>query len=76
MVTLSIKNLSDRLYRKLQGRAKLHRRSLTQEVTQILEESVQQTGVLSILDLKGLGKSGWSQIDPSKHVNEERRAWD
>lgn len=76
MATLNIKNLSDRLYRKLQGRAKLHRRSLAQEVTQILEESVQQTDLLSILDLKGLGKSEWSQIDPAKHVDGERRAWD
>lgn len=76
MATLNIKNLSDRLYRKLQGRAKLHRRSLTQEVTQILEESVRQTELLSILDLKGLGRPEWSKLDPSKHVDEERRAWD
>lgn len=76
MATLNIKNLSDRLYRELQDRAKLHRRSLAQEVTQILEESVQRAELLSILDLKGLGKSEWSGIDPSKHVDQERRAWD
>ena len=76
MATLNIKNLSDRLYRKLQSRAKLHHRSLSQEVTEILEKSVEQTEVLSILDLKGLGKSDWGQLDPSKHVDEERRSWD
>ena len=38
MATLNIKNMPDALYRKLQKRAKQQRRSLAQEVTQILAE--------------------------------------
>ena len=40
MATLNVKNFPDALHRKLQARAKLHRRSLAQEVTQILSDAV------------------------------------
>ena len=38
MATLNVKNLPDGLYRKLQARARAQRRSVAQEVTQILEQ--------------------------------------
>jgi plasmid stability protein len=41
MATLNVKNLPDSLYRKLQARAKRQRRSVAQEVTQILSEALE-----------------------------------
>ena len=40
MATLNVKNLPDGLYRKLQARARAQRRSVAQEVTQILEQAL------------------------------------
>ena len=40
MATLNVKGLPDGLYRKLQARARRQRRSVAQEVTRILAESV------------------------------------
>ncbi len=76
MATLNVKNLPDALYRKLQKRAKERRRSVAQEVTRILEDAVDRPGALSILDLRGLGKEAWSEVDAAAHVDAERRAWD
>ena len=76
MATLNVKGLPDALYRKLQKRARAHRRSVTQEVTQILEEAVSGTEPVSILDLRGLGKDAWRGVDAAAHVDAERRAWD
>ena len=76
MAILNIKNLPDGLYRKLQKRARQHRRSVAQEVTRILQEAVQRQESLSILDLRGLGKDVWTGIDAAAHVERERRAWD
>ena len=76
MATLSIKNLSDRLYRKLRARAKKQHRSVAQEVTYILEQAVAGPEELSIMDLRGLGKELWRDIDPSEYVAEERDAWE
>ena len=76
MATLNIKNLSDKLYHKLQKRATLHHRSVAQEVTHILTEALEHPSPLSILDLKGVGKDTWKGIDPGRHVKNERRAWE
>jgi len=76
MATLNIKNLPDPLYRKLQKRAKQNRRSVAQEVAQILAEALERSDPLSILELRGLGKNEWAGIDPSRHVDTERRSWD
>lgn len=76
MAVLNIKNLPDRLYKKLQARAKRQHRSVAQEVTHILSEALESSKPLSILDLKGLGKELWKGIDPAKHVARERDAWD
>jgi plasmid stability protein len=76
MATLNIKNLPDRLYKKLQARAKRERRSVAQEVTQLLSRALEAAEPLSILDLQGLGKEHWAGIDAAKHVERERSSWD
>jgi len=76
MATLNIKNLPDRLYRKLQARANREHRSITQEVIHILSLATENSKPLSILELQGLGKEIWRNVDASRHVEEERRGWD
>ena len=76
MATLNIKGLPDGLYRKLQVRAKRERRSVAQEVTRILSDAVETPKPLSILDLQGLGKDLWRNLDAAAHVKRERDAWD
>ncbi len=76
MATLNVKNLPDGLYRRIQKRARERRRSVAQEVTCILEEAVERAEPLSILELRGLGKDAWREIDGAEHVDAERRAWD
>ena len=76
MATLNVKNLPDSLYKKLQARAKRERRSLAQQVTQLLTDALETPKPLSILDLKGLGKESWKGVDAAAHVREERATWD
>ncbi len=76
MATLNIKNLPDTLYRKLQARAKRDRRSVAQEVTHLLSEALDDPKALSILELQGLGKELWKEIDGANHVHRERASWD
>jgi plasmid stability protein len=76
MATLNIKNLPDKLYKKLQARAKRERRSVAQEVTHLLAEALETPKSLSILDLKGLGKEQWGAVDAAEHVDKERASWD
>jgi plasmid stability protein len=76
MATLNIKNLPDRLYRKIQARAQREHRSIAQEVIHILSVATETAAPLSILELQGLGKDVWQKVDARKHVNRERREWD
>jgi plasmid stability protein len=76
VATLNVKNLPDKLYRSLCARARRHRRSTAQEVTQILSDALAQPEPLSLLDLRGLGKEVWRNIDAAEHVERERDAWD
>jgi plasmid stability protein len=76
VATLNVKNLPDGLYRKLQARARRQRRSVAQEITQILSEVLDSPKPLSILELRGLGKEEWRDIDAAAHVASERDAWD
>jgi len=76
MATLNVKNLPDGLYRKLQARAKRQRRSVAQEVAQILSEVLESPKSLSILKLQGLGKEHWQNVNATTHVERERAAWD
>lgn len=76
MATLNVKNLPDALYRRLQARAKRQRRSVAQEVTQILSDALAAPRPVSILELRGLGKEHWQDIEATRHVDDERAAWD
>jgi plasmid stability protein len=75
MATLNIKNLPDRLYKKIQARANREHRSIAQEVIHILTVATENVTPLSILELQGLGKDVWKKIDAAKHVKGERREW-
>ncbi len=59
MATLSIKNFPDGLYERLQTLAKREHRSLARQVIHLLEESAGEPELLSILELRGLGKQFW-----------------
>ena len=76
MATLNVKNVPDPLYQKLRARAKHDRRSVAQEVIQILTEATEEPPTLSILDLKGLGRERWRDRDAAEFVEQERRSWD
>ena len=76
MATLNVKNLPDALYRKLQARARRERRSVAQQVTQLLSDALETPKELSILELRGLGKEIWEGIDAAEYVRRERDSWD
>ena len=76
MATVNIKNFPDALYRKLKKRAEHQHRSIAQEVTHILADTLEERETSSILELRGLGKEQWRGADPGSHVAAERRAWD
>jgi plasmid stability protein len=75
MATLNVKNLPDGLYRKLKARAKRERRSVAQEVTVLLTQALDPVPTTSILDLRGLGKELWRDVEAVTHVEKERDAW-
>lgn len=75
MATLNIKNFPGPLYRKLKERARRERRSMAQEVTHLLEEALEESEPLSILELEGLGEELWRDEDAAEHVARERDSW-
>lgn len=76
MATLKIENFPDDLYARLQECAEREHRSLAQQVIHLLEESMDKPSAHSILELRGLGKELWGDIDPVEHVRTERDSWD
>ena len=76
MAILNVKNLPDSLYRKLQASAKRNRRSVAQQVTQILSEALETPKRHSIMELEGLGKELWQGIDAAEYVRQLRDEWD
>lgn len=76
MATLNLKNFPDSLYQRLQARARQERRSLAQEIIHLLERAVEPPVPRSILELRGLGKECWENVDPVSYVRAERDAWD
>ncbi len=78
MPALNIKGFPDDLYHILAARAKTDRRSITGEVIYLLEWALKATRKEkgSILQLKGLGKKQWKNVDAAKHVDEERKSWE
>lgn len=79
MATLNIKNFPDRLYRRIKARAGRNRRSVAQEVVQLLDDAVSTPPRMSLLELEGLGKEVWEKAlagrDASDHIAEERDSW-
>jgi plasmid stability protein len=79
MATLNIKNFPDRLYRRIKQRAGRNRRSIAQEVVQLLDEAVTERPRVSLLELEGLGKELWQKAlsgrDAAEHISDERDAW-
>lgn len=76
MATLNIRNFPDALYERLQKRAEREQRSLSEQVIYLLEKSAGEPQLHSILELRGLGKELWKDIDPIEHVRAERDSWD
>ncbi len=79
MATLNIKNFPDLLYRRIKQRAGKNRRSITQEVVQLLDEAVNNAPRVSLLDLEGLGKDLWEKQlggkDAADFISRERDGW-
>ena len=78
MATLNIKGFPEDLYEILGQKAKKDRRSLTGEVIYLLEWALEATSKeeRSILQLRGLGKKYWKDVDVSKHIEIERKSWE
>jgi plasmid stability protein len=76
VAVLNVKSVPDKLYRKLQARAKRERRSVAQEVIHILDQALTEPPRLSIMNLQGLGKEIWRDIRSDQYIEAERRAWD
>ncbi len=76
MATLNIKNFPNALYERLQEIAEREHRSLAQQVIHLLEELASPAKLHSILELRGLGKALWKDIDPVEYVWTERESWD
>ena len=80
MATLNIKNFPDRLYRRIRQRAAKNRRSISQEVVELLDRAVTEKPKVSLLELAGLGKELWQKElkgkDAAEYIAEERASWD
>jgi plasmid stability protein len=76
MATLNVKNLPDGLYKKLQASARRNRRSVAQQVAQILSEALETPKRHSIMELEGLGREVWQGIDAAGYVRQLRDEWD
>ena len=76
MATLNVKNIPDALYERLKARARREHRSVAQEVTVLLAATLDAPAPLSIMELEGLGRDRWTDVDAAAHVEAERAAWD
>jgi plasmid stability protein len=76
MATLNIKKFPDDLYKLLQQRAEIDRRSLAQEIICLLQSALHEAEKPSILNLRGLGKKRWKGINATRHVDSERESWE
>lgn len=78
MATLNIKGFPEDLYRILGDQAKRDHRSLSGEVIYLLEWALETTSnqKQSILQLRGLGKKKWKNMDAAQHIENERQSWE
>lgn len=75
MATLNIKQFPDELYVHLRKMAEREHRSIAQQVVHLLSRAVEHSEPRSLLELRGLGKECWRDVDPTEHVKREREAW-
>jgi hypothetical protein len=75
MATLNVKNFPDALYQRLRARARNERRSLAQEVIHLLQRIAEAPAPWSIMELRGLGKECWGEVDPVAYIRAERDSW-
>lgn len=76
MATLNIKGFPDDLHEALRGLAEREHRSLAQQVIHMLAAAVEDGPVVSILELRGLGRTSWDPVEPARQVERERSSWD
>ena len=76
MATLNIKKFPNDLYEHLRVIAEQERRSLSQEVIHLLRQAVKSKEKRSLLELRGLGKKLWEDVDVGDYIHHERDAWD
>ena len=76
MATLNIKKFPNDLYEHLRSIAEQEQRSLSQEVIHLLRQAVRSKEKRSLLELRGLGKELWQDVDVNDHIQHERDAWD
>jgi len=76
VATLNVKNFPDELHAALRARAQREHRSVAQEVVHLLGRALEAPEPLSILDLQGLGKELWENVDAAAYVGRERDSWD
>lgn len=76
MATLNVKDFPDDIYERIKADAQRERRSIAQQVIYLLEQATRAGSVRSILELRGLGKEVWHDIDAAEHVQRERDTWD
>jgi plasmid stability protein len=76
MAVLNVKGFPDGLYKKIRILSKKENRSLSQQVIYILRNALEEKESMSILDLRGLGKEMWRDVDAASHVRAERNSWD
>jgi plasmid stability protein len=75
MATLYVRNFPTGLHRKLKARAKREHRSISQEVTVLLTQTLEPAPTVSILALRGLGKELWRGVDAGSYVKSARGTW-
>jgi plasmid stability protein len=76
MATLNVKNFPDPLYEKLREMAEREHRSVAQQVVHLIEQATASAEPRSLLELFGLGREAWREIEAAEYVEAERKSWD
>ena len=77
MTTVILKNLPDEIYNYLKSKADKTEKDISDEIVKLLKEKIGNIEKKrDILELKGLGKEIWKDIEPQEYVNKERESWE
>ena len=76
MATLNIKKFPNDLYEKIRTIAEQEQRSLSQEIIYLLRQAVRSKEKRSLLELRGLGKELWEEVNVGDYLENERNTWD